>query len=341
MSQRKLTIALLTSVIVLGMGFPSPKAWGQTRVSVAQAQDLLGFAPAYVARSRHFKEMGIEAQFEILSGDAPVAASVTSGSTQFAVGSTAGMLNIAAKGEDVVIIEGMAYQTIDFIFNKEWARKKGVDKNSPLKARIEALRGTVVGGTTPGAISDTLTQYLLRWAGLDPGKDAEIVAMGGIGPRLAALESNRIQAMPVSPPGGQEAEKSGYGIVLIPAADLPGFGRQIHEVLYARKSWLAKNKETARRVATALARVNNFVLDNFEESVRITESFFKKLPRDVLEPGLRAVQTQIIRNGTMQPGELVKTVELLQTIGAIKGAVDTKEGVFWTNEYLDLSRIKK
>ena len=341
MSQRKLTVGLLTSVIVLGSGFPSPKAWGQTRVSFAQAQDLLGFAPAYIARSKHFKEMGIEAQFEILSGDGPVAAAVTSGSTQFAVGSTGGMLNIAAKGEDVIIIQGMAYQTIDFIFNKEWARKKGVDKNSPLKARIEALRGAVVGGTTPGAISETLTQYLLRWAGLDPAKDAEIVPMGGIGPRLAALESNRIQAMPVSPPGGQEAEKNGYGIVLIPAADLPGFNRQLHEVLYARKSWLAKNKETARRVATALARANNFFLDNFEESVRITESFFKKLPRDVLEPGLRAVQSQVIRNGTMQAGELVKTVELLQTIGAIKGTVDTREGVFWTNEYIDLSRVKK
>jgi NitT/TauT family transport system substrate-binding protein len=251
------------------------------------------------------------------------------------------MLNIAVKGEDVMAVVGVNYQTVDFIFNKEWARKKGVDKKSPLKARIEALRGAIVGGTSPGAISDTLTQYLLRWAGLDPEKDVEIVPMGGIGPRLAALETNRIQAMPVSPPGGQQAEKNGYGIVLIPAADLPGFSRQIHTILYARKSWLAANKETARRVATALARANNFLLDNFEESLKINESFFKTLPRDVLEPGLRAVQTQTIRNGIMQAGELTKTVELLTTIGAIKGTVDTKEGTFWTNEYNDLSRVKK
>jgi NitT/TauT family transport system substrate-binding protein len=339
MSQRKL--ALATWVIVLAVVFLSPQAWGQTRVSFAQAQELLGFAPAYIARAKHFKEMGIEAQFEVLSGDGPVVAAVTSGSTQFAVGSTAGMLNIATKGEDVIAIQAMAYQTIDFIFNKEWARKKGVDKKSPLKARIEALRGAVIGGTSPGAISETLAQYLLRWAGLDPAKDAEIVSMGGIGARLAALETNRIQAMPVSPPGGQEAEKNGYGIVLIPAADLPGFSRQIHEVLYARKSWLANNKETARRVATAMARANNLMLDNFEESVKLTAPFFKTLPRDVLEPGLRAVQSQVIRNGTMQAAELVKTVELLQTIGAIKGTLDTKEGIYWTNEYIDLARVKK
>jgi ABC-type nitrate/sulfonate/bicarbonate transport system substrate-binding protein len=341
MDQRRFAGAFLAAVLVFGMGFLPPKAWGQVRVSVAQAQDLLTFAPGYIARAKHFKETGVEAQFEVLSGDGPVAAAVTSGSTEFALGSSGGMLNIAAKGEDVMAVVGVNYQTVDFIFNKEWVRKKGVDKKSPLKTRIEALRGAVVGGTSPGAISDTLTQYLLRWAGLDPEKDVEIVPMGGIGPRLAALESNRIQAMPVSPPGGQQAEKNGYGIVLIPAADLPGFSRQIHTVLYARKSWLTANRETARRVATALARANNFFLDNFEESLKINESFFKTLPRDVLEPGLRAVQTQTIRNGIMQAGELAKTVELLTTIGAIKGTVDTKEGAFWTNEYNDLSRVKK
>jgi NitT/TauT family transport system substrate-binding protein len=341
MDQRRFARAFLVALFVLEMNCLAPQAWGQTRISIAQAQDLLTFAPGYIARAKHFKEIGVEAQFEILSGDGPVAAAVSSGSTQFALGSSGGMLNIAAKGEDVMAVVGVTYQTVDFIFNKDWARKKGVDKKSPLKARIEALRGAVVGGTSPGAISDTLTQYLLRWAGMDPEKDAEIVPMGGIGPRLAALESNRIQAMPVSPPGGQQAEKNGYGIVLIPAADLPGFSRQIHTILYARKSWLAGNRETARRVSTALARANNFFLDHFEDSLKIHESFFKTLPRDVLEPGLRAVQTQTIRNGIMQVGELAKTVELLTTIGAIKGKVDTKEGVFWTNEYNDFSRVKK
>ena len=82
-------------------------------------------------------------------------------------------------------------------------------------------------------------------------------------------------------------------------------------------------------------------MDNFEESLKINESFFNKLPRDVLEPGLRAVQAQTIRNGIMRAEEMVQSVELLKTIGAIKGTVDTKEGVFWTNEYNDLSRVKK
>ena len=33
------------AVLVFGMGFLAPKAWGQVRVSIAQAQDLLTFAP--------------------------------------------------------------------------------------------------------------------------------------------------------------------------------------------------------------------------------------------------------------------------------------------------------
>ena len=100
MDERRFAGAFLAAVLVFGMGFVPPKAWGQVRVSIAQAQDLLTFAPGYIARAKQFKEAGVEAQFEVLSGDGPVAAAVTSGSTQFALGSSGGLLNIAAKGEE-------------------------------------------------------------------------------------------------------------------------------------------------------------------------------------------------------------------------------------------------
>ena len=131
MDQRRFAGAFLAAVLVFGMGFLPPKAWGQVRVSIAQAQDLLTFAPGYIARVKHFKETGVEAQFEVLSGDGPVAAAVTGGSTQFALGSSGGLLNIAAKGEDVMAVVGVNYQTVDFIFNKEWVRKKGCRQKEP------------------------------------------------------------------------------------------------------------------------------------------------------------------------------------------------------------------
>ena len=149
----------------------------------------------------------------------------------------------------------MNYQTVDFIFNKEWVRKKGVDKKSPLKARIEALRGAVVGGTSPGAISDTLTQYLLRWAGLDPEKDTEIVPMGGIGPRLAALESNRIQAMPALPrraAGGKMVGDRSH-----PSRRSPRLQPTDSYRLMRARAGLQQIGD-ARRVVTAMARANNF-----------------------------------------------------------------------------------
>ncbi len=314
---------------------------GGTKVSFAQAQDILSFAPAYIARAKFFKEMGIDAQFEILAGGGPVFAAVSGGSTEFGLTASADLVNRAAKGEDFVAVAGLNYQTIEVVMNKQWAQRTGVNKASTLKVRVEALRGTVIGSTSPGAISDTMAQFLLRWGGMDPAKDAQIVPIGGVGPRLAALEANRIQVLLSSPPAGQQAEKKGYGIVIIPAKDLPGFNRQIHEVLFARKSWLNRNRETATRVVTAIAMANNFFLENFETSLKFHEQFYGALGRDVLEPGLRSVRAQTIRNAVMRAEDWVKTMELLQQIHAVEGQLSTNEGVFWTNQYIDLSKLKK
>jgi len=313
---------------------------GLVKVTFAQAQDLLSFAPAYIARAKFFKEMGIDPQFEILAGGGPVFAALSGGSVQFGLTASADLVNRASKGEDFVAVEGLNFQTIEVVMNKDWATRKGVTKASTLKARVEAMRGTIIASTSPGAISDTMAQYLLRWGGMDPSKDAQIVPIGGLPPRMAALESGRVQVLLSSPPAGQEAEKKGFGITIIPAKDLPGFNRQIHEILIARKSWLTRNKDLATRVVTALAMGNNFFLDNFDASVQMHMPFYPNLGRDVLEPGLRSVRAQTLRNGVMKAEDWIKTMELLRSIKAVEGEVSTKEGAYWTNAYIDQSKLK-
>jgi ABC-type nitrate/sulfonate/bicarbonate transport system substrate-binding protein len=313
---------------------------GLVKVSFAQAQDLLSFAPAYIARAKFFKEMGIDPQFDILSGGGPVFAALSGGSVQFGLTASADLVNRASKGEDFVAIEGLNFQTIEVVMNKDWATRKGVTKSSTLKARVEAMRGTIIASTSPGAISDTMAQYLLRWGGMDPSRDAQIVPIGGLPPRMAALESGRVQVLLSSPPAGQEAEKKGFGITIIPAKDLPGFNRQIHEILIARKSWLNRNKDLATRVVTALAMGNNFFLDNFNASIQMHMPFYPDLGRDVLEPGLRSVRAQTIRNGVMKAEDWVKTMELLRSIKAVEGEISIQEGAYWTNAYIDQSKLK-
>lgn len=341
MRHRQWLAAILMLLVAVALLPGGVTGQGLVKVGFAQAQDLLSFAPAYIARAKFFKELGIDPQFEILAGGGPVFAAVSGGSTQFGLTASADLVSRAAKGEDFVAVEGLNFQTIEVVMNKDWAARKGVNKSSTLKARVEALRGTIIASTSPGAISDTMAQYLLRWGGMEPGKDAQIVPIGGVGPRMAALQSGRIQAFLSSPPAGQEAEKEGFGITIIPAKDLPGFNKQIHEILIARKAWLAGNKDVATRVVTAMALANNYFMDNFEASIQLHVPFYPKLGRDVLEPGLRSVRAQTLRNGVMKPADWDKTMELLQQIGAVKGELSTKAGVFWTNAYIDQSKLGK
>jgi ABC-type nitrate/sulfonate/bicarbonate transport system substrate-binding protein len=269
-----------------------------------------------------------------------VFAAVSGGSVEFGVTASADLVNHASKGEDFQAIQGMNYQTIEVVMNNQWASQKGTSKFHALKQRIESMKGAIIASTSPGAISDTMAQYLLRYVGLDPARDAQIVPLGGVGPRMAALQSNRAQVLLSSPPAGQQAEAEGWGIILIPARDPPGFNKQIHEILAARKSWLARNKDVARRVATALSLANNYLLDNFNDSVTMHQQFYPRLSRPVLEQGIRSVRAQTIRHGTMKEADWTKTVELLVTIKAVDQSLSAKEGQFWTNEYIDTSKLK-
>ncbi|MGQ0571965.1 MAG: ABC transporter substrate-binding protein [Armatimonadota bacterium] len=336
----RVVAAITLGTLLFALASPEVVGQGMIKVSFAQAQDILSFAPAYVARAKFFKDLGVDAQFEILAGGEPIFAAVSGGSTNFWLTASADLVNAASKGEDFVAIAGLNYQTIEVVVNKEWAQRKAVNRFSPLKTRIQALQGAIIASTSPGAITDTLAQYLLRYVGMEPGKDAQIVPLGGLGPRMAALEANRVQALLSSPPAGQQAESEGWGIILIPAKDLPGVNRQIHEVLVARKSWLARNNDASRRAATAIALGNNFLLDHFEDALTMHEPFFPRLSRAVLAPGVRSVRAQTIRNGVMKAKDWDKTVELLATIRAVDRSTSTNEGVFWTNEFVDLSRLR-
>ena len=55
MDERRFAEAFFAAVLMFGMGFLPPKAWGQVRVSIAQAQDLLTIAPGYIARAKQCK----------------------------------------------------------------------------------------------------------------------------------------------------------------------------------------------------------------------------------------------------------------------------------------------
>src|SRR5437899_569663 len=76
----------------------------------------------------------------------------------------------------------------------------GVSRGSPRAARLGALKRRTIGITSPGSASEIYTSYYMRLVGLDPARDAKMVALGGGPSLLAALRQGQIDAFMQSPP---------------------------------------------------------------------------------------------------------------------------------------------
>src|SRR5690606_38917852 len=84
------------------------------------------FAPAYVARSVFLPEAGIDAEFIITHGGAPVYAALASGTAHFGLTATTDFLSNVTRGAKFLAVETMVYQTMDVVVHRQWAEARGL-----------------------------------------------------------------------------------------------------------------------------------------------------------------------------------------------------------------------
>ncbi len=79
----------------------------------------------------------------------------------------------------------------------------------PSIARIEDLRGKVIGVSRFGSVSDFAARYMIRKYGMEPVRDVALVQAGGIPEILAAMQNNLIHGGMISLPSSLKAKRLG------------------------------------------------------------------------------------------------------------------------------------
>jgi ABC-type nitrate/sulfonate/bicarbonate transport system substrate-binding protein len=176
----------------------------------------------------------------------------------------------------------------------------------------------------------------LRLQGYDPERDAKMVAVGGGPSLLAALKQGQIDAFMLSPPVPETAVNDGYGTLLVSASqgDVPQLNEFAYEVLYARKDYIDQNRDTVRRVARAIARGNNFTLDQPDAAQALLPEHFPRVPAAMLHEAMSFLVPAVPRDGLGSEAAWAKAVEIHQQAGMISKRLETREGTIWTNEFL-------
>ena len=192
------------------------------KVRLGIAATSVGFLPIYTAYHRGFyRDEGIDLEI-ILMSLAAANNAFFKGEIDYSAGLTGLALAAARNYPAKILIFTVARPLQSFMSRKEIKEPRD-------------LRGKKVAGSSPGGSATILAYQALKHFGLEPGKDVQVLPMGGSGAgRLAVLEQGVVDASLLSVPENIIALHKGYNELIflgdVVAFPQNGFGTSVARI---------------------------------------------------------------------------------------------------------------
>src|SRR5437868_5466829 len=202
-----------------------------------------------------WKAAGLEVEISTFRGDGQLQQALASGSVDFGLGSGPGM-GYAAKGVPAHAVAALA--------NKPANMAVVAGKPSGVTT-IAGLKGRRIGVSTAGSLTDWLARNIAVSNKWKPA-DIEILPMGDMRARLAAMRSGELAAAVTSLQEAYEIQDNGQGTVIATFADVvPHFHTH---VIFARDALIKTNPDLVRRFLKARFSVAAYMRDHRAEAVK-------------------------------------------------------------------------
>lgn len=234
-----------------------------TRLNIGLPVPAISFLPTWAAEQKgFFKEEGIT-EVKILSfrGDADVVQALAGGTVELNVASLNGLITCISSGQKFKAVWA-GYNMPYF----DWYAQ-------PKFKSIAETKGGRYAVTKHGALTDFLTRYALRKAGLDPDKDVKILQLGGSPQSLAAMEAGQIEATILSPPSTQMAAEKGFVKLMSQkgqvAPDWPT------HVVYGKEEFISKNPNTVKAFLRATGKAMEWIRSRPDEAAQLASKQLK------------------------------------------------------------------
>jgi ABC-type nitrate/sulfonate/bicarbonate transport system substrate-binding protein len=246
-----------------------------TGVAQVRADKLrIGYAARAVAHSvpfvakeaGFFTEEGIEAEIVRTAGSiAPMA--LVANEVDLAIMSAYLMVPVSVQNRDVVMLGGFSrYASMVFV-----AR--------PDIRSAQDLKGKIIGIQRPGDAYEKSARFALRHLGLDADKDVKMLALGTNDVMWSALQTGRVAATILSPPGTLFARKAGMNFMV----DLTELKLEYQgSTITTRRSFVQKNPQLAIRALRAIVRGVHLFKTRKDDTMRILGKFLGTKDRDAL-----------------------------------------------------------
>jgi NitT/TauT family transport system substrate-binding protein len=171
---------------------------------------------------------------------------------------------------------------------------------------VRQLKGKRIAVSNFGSSTDKSARTALEHAGLDPNRDAVILALGDTGLRFAALQARSIDAAVLSPPYNFSAERQGFKN-LVWLGDL--LGENPSNGLATTVKKLKEQPDQVYRMLRATVRSMIYTREHPREVLPIMMKEFKGWDGDSINQALDFIVKGMSRDGTFSEAALRDSIE--------------------------------
>ena len=237
------------------------------KIRIGYAARAVAHSVPFVANEAgFFAEEGLQVEVVRTSGSiAPVA--LIANEVDLAIMSAYLAIPVADRNKDVVMLGGFSrYASMVFV-------------TRPDIRSAQDLKGKIIGIQRPGDAYEKSVRFALKHIGLDADRDVQLLALGSNDVMWTALQTGKVAATILSPPGTLFARKAGMNFMV----DLNDLRLEYQgSTITTRRSFIQKNPNTARGAVRAIIRGVHLFKTRREDTMRILAKFLGTKDREAL-----------------------------------------------------------
>lgn len=337
-NKRIASLAIFLVLLVAGCDSASnsPEAKSQPiKVKVGYSVDSLAYAPVLLARDGgFFAKHGLDAELVRVPGPAGQAA-LLGGEIQALASDSYRMYSVFAQGNTrmLMIQKIIDAQPLDLVVSKEWVARTGVGAGKPLEERVGSLKGARLGTQSLGGAPQVTAAYLAKKAHLDPKTDLKFIQLNNVPATVAGLRQGQIDGYMLSAPNSIQAEKQGFGVVLVPYDAIGEFVGLPYNSLVVEKEYAKAHADVIERIVAAIGDARMQLSSDPPKAAAALHKSFSKIDPELFRESVVRYKAAFPDRGKFDQAGIDRNVALGVGAGFLEKAVELKQGVNWSNEF--------
>ncbi len=312
------TLRLMTLILMLCLVRSAAEAQDLKRIKIGYPAVSYNQIHIWIAKDAAlFRKYGLDAEVIFFRGGQMATQALVAGDPPIVNVGT--VVPAGLQGYDVVLIASS-----ENTYNYSVVARPSITK-------VEQLKGKRLGVSGFGSASHNAALILLKKFNLEPNKDVSLVVSGPTPDRLAAVESNRIDATILTPSETPRARKQG----LVEVFDMLDLGIEVQGNGFATsRTFIRNQRDMTLSALKGYVESIYYIHKNKEETKKIVAKYLRTADADALE----ATYGAFVKTVSKRPYPTLKGIQyLLDDLSAKMPQAKTTK----PEQFVDLSLLQQ